>query len=72
MLFRSGPLHLRERLDLLVFSYEARALKPEPAIFERALKRAECPAAEALFVGDGANRELARRIVAVPDAQIFP
>jgi len=52
------PLHLRERLDLLVFSYEAHALKPEPAIFQKALGRAACAPGEALFVGDGANREL--------------
>jgi len=51
-------LRLREFLDLLVFSYEAGAVKPDPAIFQRALSRASCRAEEALFVGDGANREL--------------
>ncbi len=52
------PLHLRDRMDLLVFSYEVKAVKPDRAIFEVALARAGCPASEALFVGDGANREL--------------
>lgn len=56
--FAVAPLKLRERLDLLVFSYEAGAAKPDPAIFQAALKRSGCPAHEALFVGDGANREL--------------
>ena len=56
--FVVGPLRLRELLDLLVFSYEARCAKPDPAIFQKALDRAATQAADALFVGDGANREL--------------
>lgn len=56
--FVVSSLRLRELLDLLVFSYEAGAVKPDPAIFRRALDRAGCHAGEALFVGDGANREL--------------
>ena len=52
------PLKLRERLDLLVFSYEARAVKPDRAIFDLALRRAGCKASEAIFIGDGANHEL--------------
>ncbi len=52
------PLGLRERLDLLVFSYEAKAAKPDLAIFDLALRRAGCRASEAIFIGDGANREL--------------
>ena len=52
------PLHLRERLDALVFSYEVHALKPDPPIFEIALQRAGCQASKGLFVGDGANHEL--------------
>ena len=56
--FAVTPLKLRERLDLLVFSYEVGAAKPDPAIYEAALRRSSCPPHEALFVGDGANREL--------------
>ncbi|MCI4397530.1 MAG: HAD-IA family hydrolase [Acidobacteria bacterium] len=52
------PLGLREKLDLLVFSYEAKAVKPDRAIFDLALRRSGCQAGEALFVGDGANHEL--------------
>jgi|GEM_PF-1024804 len=56
--FVVAPLKLREYLQLLVFSYEVGSTKPDHAIYEAALKRAACPAHEALFVGDGANREL--------------
>lgn len=52
------PLHLRDRLDLLVFSYEEGVAKPDPEIFRRALSRAGCPEDRALFIGDGANGEL--------------
>lgn len=52
------PLGLREKLDLLVFSYEAKAAKPDRAIFDLALRRADCQASEAAFIGDGANSEL--------------
>lgn len=56
--FVVGPLHLRERLDRLVFSYEVGATKPDPVIYLKALERAGSRAEESLFVGDGANREL--------------
>ncbi len=56
--FIVGPLRLREMLDLLVFSYEARCAKPDAAIYRKAMERAATEAADALFVGDGANREL--------------
>lgn len=56
--FAIGPLGLRERLDRLLFSYEAGAVKPDPALFEVALRKAGCEAGAALFVGDGANHEL--------------
>lgn len=56
--FIVGPLKLRESLDLLVFSYETRCAKPAPEIYLKALDRAVAKAGEALFVGDGANREL--------------
>ena len=56
--FAVSSLKLRDKLDVLVFSYESGLVKPDPAIFELALRRASCPPAEALFVGDGANGEL--------------
>ncbi|MEW5764676.1 MAG: HAD family hydrolase [Acidobacteriota bacterium] len=56
--FVVGPLKLRERLDLLVFSYEAGVVKPDPAIFRKALERSGADASRSLFVGDGANHEL--------------
>jgi putative hydrolase of the HAD superfamily len=56
--FAIGPLGLRNSLDTLVFSYEVGAAKPEAAIYRAALRRAETTPRSALFVGDGANREL--------------
>lgn len=54
---------LRDHFDSLLSSQAAGSCKPDPAIFEEALRRAGCVAAEALFVGDtlaadvaGANR----------------
>jgi putative hydrolase of the HAD superfamily len=56
--FIVGSLKLRERLDLLVFSYETHCAKPDPAIYRKAVERAVTEARDALFIGDGANREL--------------
>lgn len=56
--FAISPLGLRHDLDLLVFSYEVGLVKPDPAIYHLALKRADSPPARCLFVGDGANGEL--------------
>lgn len=56
--FAIGPLGLRARLDTLVFSYEVGATKPDPAIYQVALRRAACAPSSTLFVGDGANHEL--------------
>jgi putative hydrolase of the HAD superfamily len=56
--FVLGPLHMRDRLDKLVFSYEVGAVKPDRAIFDRALERSGARPEESLFVGDGANHEL--------------
>jgi putative hydrolase of the HAD superfamily len=56
--FAIGPLGLRDSLDTLVFSYEVGATKPEAAIYQAALRRADSTPRSALFVGDGANREL--------------
>ncbi len=56
--FAIGSLGLRALLQCLVFSYEAGVAKPDPAIYQLALRRTGCTPREALFVGDGANREL--------------
>ena len=56
--FVVSPLHLRDRLDSLTFSYEVGVSKPAPAIFQKALQRAGAEAECSLFVGDGANKEL--------------
>ena len=46
-------------LDVTVFSATAGCMKPEPRIYELALEGLGVAAHEALFVGDGANDELA-------------
>jgi putative hydrolase of the HAD superfamily len=56
--FAIGPLCLRNSLDTLVFSYEVGVTKPDAAIYQIALRRAGSAPGSALFVGDGANREL--------------
>lgn len=54
---------LRRHFDSLLSSEHARSCKPDPAIYEEALRRAGCKPEEALFIGDtllqdiaGANR----------------
>jgi HAD superfamily hydrolase (TIGR01549 family) len=47
-----SALGLRERVDLLVTFEESGAPKPDPRIFETALRRAGTGAAEAAMVGD--------------------
>jgi len=56
--FLVSRLHLRERLDRLTFSFQAGAMKPEPAIYEAALRGIEAPPDHCLFVADGASGEL--------------
>jgi putative hydrolase of the HAD superfamily len=46
------------RFDATVFSCEVGVLKPEPLIYEICCERLDVPAADCLFVGDGANYEL--------------
>ena len=46
-------------LDVAVFSATAGCMKPDPRIYELALEGLGVRAADALFVGDGANDELA-------------
>jgi putative hydrolase of the HAD superfamily len=61
---------LRDCFDSLLSSESAAACKPDPAIFDEALRRAGCAPAEALFVGDtlaqdiaGANRAGMRSVL---------
>lgn len=48
---------LSSLFQVAIFSHEAGIAKPDPAVFEIASERLGVPAAECLFVGDGANRE---------------
>jgi HAD superfamily hydrolase (TIGR01509 family) len=41
-----------ERFDDLVLSYEVRAVKPEPHIFEEALRRIDCAPQECFYTDD--------------------
>jgi putative hydrolase of the HAD superfamily len=54
--------------DTAVFSAIAGVMKPDPEIYELALGALPVPASETLFVGDGANDELAgaRRVGMTP------
>jgi HAD superfamily hydrolase (TIGR01493 family) len=44
--------HLADLIDGLVLSYEVGSVKPDPAIFRRALELLDVPASRALMVGD--------------------
>lgn len=54
-----GDSPFAELFDAAIFSATAGCMKPDPRIYERILVELGVPAAEALFVGDGANDELA-------------
>lgn len=56
--FIVSTLHLRDRLDQLVFSYEIGCRKPDPKFYQIALERTLAVPDESLFIADGANREL--------------
>lgn len=56
--FIVSGLHLRDRFDQLILSYEIGCKKPDPMFFQIALERTGAVPEEALFIGDGANREL--------------
>ena len=45
--------------DSIISSEQAQSCKPDPSIFETALRRAGCAAAEALFVGDTLAQDIA-------------
>jgi len=51
-------LVLNRFFDHLVFSFELGSLKPEPAIYREAARRARTSPRRCLFVGDGNSREL--------------
>jgi putative hydrolase of the HAD superfamily len=50
---------LRPHFDSLLSSEAARACKPDPAIFAEALRRADCAADDAVFVGDTLAQDIA-------------
>lgn len=56
--FIVSSLHLRDRFDQLVLSYEIGCKKPDAAFFDKALERTKSSPSESLFISDGANREL--------------
>ena len=50
---------LGQLIDDPIFSFAVGSMKPEPAIYLEALRRLDCVASEAVFVGDGGSSELA-------------
>ena len=52
-------LGLAALIDALVIPSSARAIKPDPAIFQAALSLLDCPAPQAVVVGDDPARDLA-------------
>ena len=48
-------LRLVEEFDAVILSFEVRAAKPDPEIYEAALRAVDVPAADALFVDDQAR-----------------
>ena len=50
---------LADLIEDPVFSFQVGAMEPEPAIYAEALRRVECTAPEAVFVGDGGGSEIA-------------
>jgi putative hydrolase of the HAD superfamily len=61
-------LELSEYFDSITYSQEAGANKPDPTIFQLALKRAECSPNQALHVGDSYEKDVlgARKIGLIP------
>jgi putative hydrolase of the HAD superfamily len=54
-----GEIGLGGLVDDIVVSAEAGVAKPDPGIFEAALRRLRCPARSALFVGDSPETDIA-------------
>jgi putative hydrolase of the HAD superfamily len=61
---------LGECFEHSALSYEARAMKPDPAVFEYAVRRAEAPAHEVFFTDDR-EENVAGAIAAGLDAVLF-
>ena len=59
-------------VDSFVLSYEVGAIKPDPAIFELALRRLGIPAEQALMVGDSAEADGAATAVGCEFARVEP
>jgi len=59
LLDRLAALGLAGYFDTVTYSQEARAEKPDPAIFRLALRRAGCAPGEALHVGDRIDADVA-------------
>ena len=49
---------LRTLFETVTYSQEARAEKPDPAVFSLALRRAGCSAAEAVYVGNTVEQDI--------------
>jgi putative hydrolase of the HAD superfamily len=49
---------MAQRFDAVVFSCEAHAVKPDPALYQALLSKLGVEPAECVYVGDGANNEL--------------
>jgi HAD superfamily hydrolase (TIGR01662 family) len=54
----AGLGQLEERFDDLLSSEAAGSCKPDGGIFEKALRRADCAASEALYVGDTVRQDI--------------
>jgi putative hydrolase of the HAD superfamily len=70
---------LKPHFDSILSSEAAQSCKPDPSIFQEALRRAECSPQEAMFVGDslqqdiaGANRVGLRSVLIWSDAEREP
>lgn len=59
MITRLKQLEMAPYFETVVYSQEARADKPDPAIFRIALDRARCRAEEAVHVGDSYEADVA-------------
>lgn len=79
LLSNTNPIHVRwiaqeyavfEKFDDCVFSHEVRALKPEPAIYAAAIRRANCAAGECFYTDDIEAYVVAGRMAGL-DAEVF-
>jgi glucose-1-phosphatase len=61
--------HLLRHFDDLVLSYEVRAMKPQPEIFQAAVERAGCSPAECFYTDDIAAYVAAARAMGIDGVQ---